>query len=86
MAYERMAYLFKKYKIQFVLLFKRIQTFNLMCLAIITFKHVFRKYNLVVLMLDFGKQDQHFKITFYFFENNVLDTEVAIEKLNIVTP
>ena len=22
----------------------------------------------------------------YFFENNVLDTEVAIEKLNIVTP
>ena len=26
------------------------------------------------------------EITFYFFENNVLDTEVAIEKLNIVTP
>ena len=25
-------------------------------------------------------------ITFYFFKNNVLDTEVAIEKLNIVTP
>lgn len=26
------------------------------------------------------------EITFYFFKNNVLDTEVAIEKLNIVKP
>ena len=26
------------------------------------------------------------EIIFYFFKNNVLDTEVAIEKLNIVTP
>ena len=36
--------------------------------------------------LDITHLEAGQEITFYFFENNVLDTEVAIEKLNIVTP
>lgn len=39
------------------------------------------KSSLDITYLEAGQE-----ITFYFFENNVLDTEVAIEKLNIVTP
>ena len=36
--------------------------------------------------LDITHLEAGQEITFYFFKNNVLDTEVAIEKLNIVTP
>ena len=36
--------------------------------------------------LDITHLEAGQEITSYFFENNVLDTEVAIEKLNIVTP
>ena len=39
------------------------------------------KSSLDITYLEAGQE-----ITFYFFENNVLGTEVAIEKLNIVTP
>ena len=47
----------------------------------VAYRRIGNKESLDITNLEPGQE-----MTFYFFKNNVLDTEVAIEKLNIVIP